>query len=711
MEERYSPMTSFLPSFSLFVVLLILLFLSVNTVIFRFFEDEMRDSYDWIILFFVLACSEILIVLGVVGFSNHLDLSSLSLGIGLCFLVTIPWGIISAQRKLRHLLFRHAERDLPWFSVLGWIFLFGIVELFNAFLQTPWEYDTLAYHLPMAVEWIRAGSLWKILYPVWGGPLGYYPGNHELLLTFFMLPFGSDLLVNLFNFLVAAVAIITVYKILRAMEVPQLLAWTGGALVMGMPLFLRQIGTSQVDLLMATSLLICFYYLFRSEQRNDGRLLVPVLLSMAMTLGTKYLSVVYLIPVLMIFFMQWRLWKKSHPFWLVWFILMLGIFGSMFYWRNLVVTGNPLFPAEFKLGSNVIFEGYRDLSERIKGLSLWQRFSVEDGAFSTWFATLLSETGWYFYLTIAAYGLLVLELIWKLFSGRLKFGEGRLSTVMLFFFPLYWYLYLITPYTASMMSHNIRYAMPWLLLSMIMVALVISKLRALSRLFTMLLIAFLWWQFFIIAFSQRLGDQPFLETMWISSYPWLFFAMIAALFFAGFFFFLWKRRHALRLPALFLCLVISFFFLQAVIPLRQSLQFSSLEHKYSFPLIKAFEWIDAHAPTDAVIANSLNPLYYPLYGKALTRTVKYVNINDCERCDYFDYEKLQSGVRDGADYDAWKKNLNTSHVDFLVLGYSIPEGLQDVYPYELEWTAEHPKDFEKVFEEGGVVVYRPKNVP
>ncbi len=701
-------MLSLLPSFSVFVGLLLLLFLTVNTLIFRFFEDEMRDSYDWIILFFVLSCSEVLLILGVAGFSNHLNLLALTVGIVACFCCTLPWGILTAERKLRHLLFRHEERDLPWAAVLGWIFLFGLVELFNAFLQTPWEYDTLAYHLPMAVEWMRAGSLWKILYPVWGGPLGYYPGNHELLLTFFMLPFGSDVLVNLFNFFVAVVAIITVYKILRAMGVAQLLAWTGAALVMAMPLFLRQVGTSQVDLLMASALLMCFYYLLRSEQRADGKLLLPVLLSMALALGTKYLSVVYLIPALVLFFMQRSFWKKNHPFWPAWFFLILGTLGTMFYWRNLLVTGNPFFPAELKFGSSIIFEGYQDLTERIRGLSLWQRFSVEDGAFSTWFATLLSETGWYFYLTIVAYGLLVLELITKLFSARLKFGEGRLYTVMLFFFPLYWYLYLITPYTASMMSHNIRYAMPWLLLSMIMVAFVISKLKVFSRLLTFLLIPFLWWQFFVIAFSQRLGDQPFLEMSFISLNPWLFFGMMGVLLLAGFFFFLWKRRHVLRFPALLLCLGASLFFLNAVIPLRNALQFSSLEHKYSFPLIKAFEWIDARAGPGGVVAGTLNPLYYPLYGKNFSRTVKYVNINACERCDYFDYEKLQSSVRDGADYDAWRKNLKTSHVDFLVLGYSIPEGLQEVTPYELAWTAEHPKDFEKVFEKEGVFVYRPK---
>ncbi|MDZ4217386.1 MAG: hypothetical protein U1C97_03680, partial [Candidatus Gracilibacteria bacterium] len=55
---------------------------------------------------------------------------------------------------------------------------------------------------------------------------------------------------------------------------------------------------------------------------------------------------------------------------------------------------------------------------------------------------------------------------------------------------------------------------------------------------------------------------------------------------------------------------------------------------------------------------------------------------------------------------AWKRNLSEAKVEYLVLGYSFPEGLENVYPFELEWVKEYPEDFEMVVEDDGVFIYQ-----
>jgi len=706
--------------FILFLLLNIVVFLTVNTIIWRYFETEMRGIFDWLIMLSIFFASEILIVLGLVGFLGYLNILGVIVGVLVCLIfggLRLPFlgrnfnlGAFAALRKLRQFFFQQDKKegkDWIW-AVFGFLVLFGMVELFNAFIQFPWEYDTLAYHMPFVVEWFKSETLWNVFYAVWGGPLGYYPSSHELLTFWFLLPFSADYLVNLINFWIVGVMIIVIYKILREMGVTDFLAWLAGALVMVMPIFLRQIGTGQVDVLLALGVIISWYYFLRTYKRGDGVLMIPLLLSIAIMLGTKYLSVVYVIPILVVFFFLASIWKKTHRFWWLWFIVILGTLGSMWYLRNLILTGNPIFPADFRIGETVIFEGYRGLTERIQQLSLWHRIT-QSGQLTEWFTAMTKETGWHLYLVVIAYLLLVIEMVYKLLFSKMKRGEGKIYTLMLFFLPAYWYLYFIAPYTASMMEHNVRYAMPWLLLSMLMVLYVVYKLGELRKVFVMALMGVVWWQFLSLVSTERSGDQAFLEFGFVYDHPWLFVLLFVVIIFFFLSFDAWRKKYVLRYGVFTFTIILTFFFFLQLVTTRSAVRAESWQHKFDFPIMKVYEWIDENVPSDAVIANSLNPLYYPLYGETLERRVLYVNINDCTECDYYSYQEQGKTLRNDPSYEAWRKNLELQGVEYILLGYSIKEGLEEVRPYELEWVKQYPQDFMMLFQEDEVFVYKIEN--
>ena len=703
-------MPELLQSCLIFAGLQLLVFSSANHLIWRFFSDECRDLFDWLLLMFLLVSGQILAILAVAGFASQLNLPVVSgLTVVAFFLFGSPRGHLKSWGQLRQLVFRregHDGHDWIW-GIYGFLVLFGMIELFNAFVQFPWEYDTIAYHMPIVVEWLQTGTLWDVFYAVWGGPLGYYPSNHELLLTWLILPFGNDILVNLANFWIIGIMVTVIYKILKEMGVEDFLAWLAGALVMVMPIFLRQMGTGQVDTLMALGILIAWYYFLRTFKRKDGLLLVPLLMTLSLTLGSKYLAIIYLIPVMVVFVFLSSYWRKQSRWWWLWSLGILGSLGSLWYWRNLILTGNPIFPAEVSLGDWVIFQGYTGLTERIQELSLWHRVT-ESGQWSEWTAAMTKETGWHLYLVVIAYVMLVVEMVSKLFVGHLKRGEGKIYTLMLFFLPAYWYLYFIAPYTASMMEHNVRYAMPWLMLSMIMVVYVIHKLGSSRKAFVMALVGIISWQFLTIIPMQRIGEQDFLELHWVHQYPSLFGLLCAMIVMVFLFFEQWRRRYWMRYPAFVLMILLGFVFLQQVMPIRSEIRHEVWQHQYAFPLMKAHEWLDEHAAADARIANSLNPLYYPLYGEELSRRVRYININDCGECDYYGYQQQGMTVRDHPSYEDWLHHLRDFGADYLVLGYSITDGLEDVPAHEIDWAAEHPDVFEPVFEEDGVTIYQLK---
>ncbi|MDP3975297.1 MAG: hypothetical protein Q8P95_00080, partial [bacterium] len=306
-------MPELLQQYLVFLVLTFLLCSTANTLIWRSFSSEVRGILDWLMLFFLVVAGLTLLILGTIGFMGHFNVAAQIAatlvvfgfgGLRLPFLGRhFQIGSLEAWNKLRHLIFRQqTQAHSEWvYALFGFLILFGAVELFNAFVQYPWEYDSLAYHLPIVIEWVKSESLWNIFYAAWGGPLGYYPSHHELLLSWLVLPFGNDYLVNVMNFLVLGVMVVAVYKILIELGLKEFLAWLGSALVMMMPVFLGQLGTSQVDVLLALGVLLSWYYLLRTHKRQDGQLLMPVSLSMALVLGTKYLGLFYGLPIFLVF--------------------------------------------------------------------------------------------------------------------------------------------------------------------------------------------------------------------------------------------------------------------------------------------------------------------------------------------------------------------------------------------------------------------------
>jgi len=72
-----------------------------------------------------------------------------------------------------------------------------VIALGQAIYNAPVGYDSLAYHLPMAVEWLKSGQILPINYASF---LSYMPGVGELLATGELVTLRSDLLVSVLQF-------------------------------------------------------------------------------------------------------------------------------------------------------------------------------------------------------------------------------------------------------------------------------------------------------------------------------------------------------------------------------------------------------------------------------------------------------------------------------------------------------------------------------
>ena len=125
------------------------------------------------------------------------------------FQIPVQWG-----EDLKSVaLFLQKERSTQVVLLLVvWILLgFSIAALAEP--STLW--DALAYHLPMAVDWMQSQYLQPSYIPWADIANSYFPGNGELLYLWALAPFRNDLLVRIVSVCMWLVLAIALFRVCR----------------------------------------------------------------------------------------------------------------------------------------------------------------------------------------------------------------------------------------------------------------------------------------------------------------------------------------------------------------------------------------------------------------------------------------------------------------------------------------------------------------
>lgn len=680
---------------------------------------------------FIVFCSQIIIVEISLGVLSLLSCKNVSILIYLIFLGSI---LLLGKKSFRNFKIEKTERDHP--GLFGILVLFSpiifllFVKAFNAALQIPLEYDSVAYHLPFVSKWLQTGTLNHLYYSAFAGPISYYPSNYELLDLWTFLPFRNDFFANLINFPLFIILGIVIWRILRNFGVGKNIALISTAIPFYMPIFLHQAGIPLVDLFFALIFTISIYFIQEisnnKEKDNNYSDFLLFGLSIGLFIGTKYLGLVYgAILVLLltgIAFCQSR--NRQIKLLKAGFVTLAGILltGSFFYIRNWVDSGNPLFPIDVNfLGIN-IFEGYQGINENLKSTSLLENFHNK-GRIKEFLKTFFYITGPYGIISILM-PLIILPIITaKIILNYLKRITVENKEILIPFLLalgilLYFYLYIKAPYTNKDLSQNIRYSMPFLLMGTFGLAYIVSKVKffKLSFYFTASVI-FIFSLILLIVNPPEFilyGDKLLIDYSILWKYKeYLLVAIIGliALFYSLQFIFSKFKNNKLKIATVGLSLVfsfiISFQFIGFSYSEREILSSYWSNFWFSgdqtiFNLIQASEWFNKNVP-EAKIAYSGFNFHYHLYGRDLLREVDYVNINECTDCQYVDYKNSENSIRRDPNYQNWLENLKKLGKEYLIVN---PLSTEDVRSYEFEWANENPNNFKKMFNMNDVYIYR-----
>lgn len=236
--------------------------------------------------------------------------------------------------------------SLPFVLMVG-----GIAVGLALFIMRnpPTDRDSLQYHLPMWAHWVRSGNLSVALRE----PLEIYtayPGSAELLQAFAGWAALDDALAPWPSIgALVLLGLVTRRLALRLGAVPPM-AEAAAILLMSERAVTALGRGTQVDGLMAAWTLIALHFALRFRTHRTPRDLGVALIAIGLASGCRFTG-----PALgMLVLLTALAWPPSVPFaavrrvsWIPW--MVAGVLASFWLVRNLVATGNPLYPAQIEL--------------------------------------------------------------------------------------------------------------------------------------------------------------------------------------------------------------------------------------------------------------------------------------------------------------------------------------------------------------------------
>ncbi|MBU0718006.1 MAG: hypothetical protein KJ749_07145 [Planctomycetes bacterium] len=266
-----------------------------------------------------------------------------------------------------------------------WLPIVIIAALYTVFLiealtRYPTGYDGLHYHLPLAVRWMRAGSI-DLIY---GYMHGSVPDNAmlvPLLLAFAKL----ERLITLFNVPNVLLLAAVIYGLARALDAGRNAALAAVCVTLSIPIVVFQSFSSYVDLYGAVAWLTSLLALTWAARVDDHRarrgLIVLAALAAGVALGSKstYLVIVaLLVPIAAA--VEWihrednlNRWRRAACHAGLFAAIALGC-SSFWFVRGIVQAGNPVYPVAIQAGDTEILPGFsaddffprRDLATEVK---------------------------------------------------------------------------------------------------------------------------------------------------------------------------------------------------------------------------------------------------------------------------------------------------------------------------------------------------------
>jgi len=222
--------------------------------------------------------------------------------------------------------------------------------------------DGPIYHLYFAARWWKDGRLLLVAAPFGENAATYFPANGDLWFTWLMASWGGDRLARVGQapfLILAGAAAYGCARTLGAGRSASLVATSW--FVSSTPLFLFSFEPN-VDTIFVAGYLVAAFFFLRVLCCGAGLTsLILGSLAVGEALGTKAIGVVFLPPLMAVVIAG--IWLQAMParrklLRTLLVLLVPMVTGGYWFLRNAALTGNPLYPLEFRWMGHTLLPGW-----------------------------------------------------------------------------------------------------------------------------------------------------------------------------------------------------------------------------------------------------------------------------------------------------------------------------------------------------------------
>ncbi|MFA6449021.1 MAG: hypothetical protein WCX65_06135 [bacterium] len=584
-----------------------------------------------------------------------------------------------------------------------------------AWVSPPPPWDAFVYHLSFPASWIKSGKIFLVTVPFGDQAGTYFPSNAELIYMRILLSLGQDFATNALQLIFLASACVAVYKLSRTCGAGKAESSAAACAAFFMPILFHQAVASEVDIIFSAFFVCSLYFLFRWAERPESRAsLFFAFLALGLFAGTKSIALVFMLfiaaPTFVYFLISKREWSAF-----LWGPGVCVIFGGFWHIRNLIVTGNPVFPLTISAFGKVILHGAYTRWTMLQSL-----FHTNSGL--EWLGVLRED--WGTPLLALCCACTILAILWP----RRDFRAKCLAA-----FP--WLVAAIC-FFAIPYNREVRFTFSAFLIACASIAWVGSRL---SRKNSMLFLSLLPVIFIVnIVATSNYPDGAFYiqlqkhilnlikqsNPVYRAMAPGALLMGIAAIGAATAFFMSFARGRLISggRPILITCGVIAAAGVFAIAGRYPSYQYA---YYSSFPMGRSWSALRQLRPEPARVAYTGTDLNFGLTGPRLKNSVYYVPVTRWHETAFHecaarlmksnqysvpDTDRIDFCRRD-PDYVTWIERLIDSHTDLLYVTVlhqnDLPHLAHDPegFPIERQWADAHTDQFRLIYSNPQVRIY------
>jgi hypothetical protein len=357
--------------------------------------------------------------------------------------------------------------------------------------RVPESVDALSFHLPDVARWVQQHGFWQIHQFVPDLAHGNYPNNGDVLSLAAVLPF-HDLGLARWVFVPWLVLTgVAVAALARELGAPRTSARVFGSVAAALPIVLRAALPADLpDVVLYSTFSGGLVFLLRHRRSGERAELVLAGLGLGLALGTKWYGLSAFVLVLAVWAVSRAIERVAPRRLLADGALLCAVVllaGGFWLLRNLVLSGNPLFPVRVSVAGLALFDAPYDVV-RAKGGFTLAHYAGDGGVWRTYIWPAFRDS---YGAAPIVLGIGALVAVWL---GRTR---RQLAAVLVVAVGLA-VVYAVTPYSAQgpqglpvQVAANTRYGVPALLVAAALCAVAAGRLgraRWLGELLGLLLV-------------------------------------------------------------------------------------------------------------------------------------------------------------------------------------------------------------------------------